>query len=302
MKTWQWPLLALVWLLPNAACADAEPEPRWELELSTGPIWANGEDQLEYDSDRRIRDISSGERRTLRGRVHPGDHWYATGEWTQDLLAYESPLEHPCPLAAGQFLAPAIFCQAVVTPRSGEIEDHSDVWRFRLGYRHVLTRRLGGFVELGLGYQQWDSSQDIEARALASCVRDPRFPPVGQLSPNCTPIDVEASDHGLSAVAGFAFDLGARLEARLAWNFEGMRYRIYRNDVIARFVERNCEPNTGCSYQAERLSTDTTGRSSTWASAQLGYRFSEHLTWILDVQGGGDREWETASLGVRLSF
>lgn len=105
----------------------------------------------------------------------------------------------------------------------------------------------------------------------------------------------------MTAKIGSEVDLGAGFAVALAWNYQGFRHEIYRNDILPRFGDENCT-TVSCRRDVDRFSGHSGGDSWTWVSAQLSYALTERVGILLDLEGAGSRDWQTASLGLRCSF
>ena len=269
------------------AAAPRDADDAFAIELSGGRLFGNGAQSNELSRD--IKDIDDGTAWRLAGAWRFHDHWYVTGSYAESRYEYSDPSAPFCPLTS--LINALCFTQSV--PREGQIHDSVAEWQVALGYRYPWSPRTALFVEAGYGDLRWDSDDDLEANNLAECVRRTGQAPVS----GCTPLSTHAHDSGVLANVGAKFAVGARGEFGIGWHFQDYRYRVFRNDLQARFFDANCSDQPG--NPCPDLPQDG---SWTWASVSGAYRFAEHWAAIVNVEFGGSRDWEGASTGVRFSW
>jgi hypothetical protein len=289
-------------------CASAEqPMPRFDVEINHG--WIDGPGIRIPPSEFRIPAIDSGRRSALSSRWHIDEHWYVLGNYERMRLSYENPLDLVCPwVVSGLNIVPFPYlCPLGGLPRDGLIKDKVHHGRLGIGWTPHIAEKLQGLIELGYGRMQWDSDEDVEASAAARCqTLSPEFFSEGYDAPlvdipGCTPVASNATADGLTAKLGLIFDLPAGFAVSAAWNYQGYRHKIYRNDVLPRYNDANVELCDGqCSTPAVLLRQPSGAWH--WYQARVSYDFSERWGLFVDAEGGGNRDWDIYSIGARVSF
>ncbi len=289
----------LVW----ASCSAAGPaakERGWEVDVSAGHIEGDGlstELPFSLPNNRRIDAIEDGRRARIGLTWHSGDYWYLLGRYTQSRLRYESPLNTGCPVTPGRFLPPRFGCQPTVAPREGRMEDDHYQLELGLGMRFNPVSWLSGFAELSHGVARWESDDDIEASATSQCLSF-SFNTQPRPHPGCAEVNRYARAQGLNAALGLELWPERRFSLTGSVHHQGFRYRIYRNDLYRRFADAN---NVD-SFSIDFLVDDEPKGSWRWASLQARYALTPRWSLLLNVEGGGNRDWETVDLGVRLTL
>jgi hypothetical protein len=300
-------LLAFVTaLLSGCMTAAAETEGTFKLELSGGYINGAGMDDPS-GLERRIPGNEDGRRRRLDGRWQPGDRWYLLATAEQATLSYENPANPGCPVHAGRIPVSTFACSLERFERDGRIDDELDHARLGVGWSMPFGDSLLAQLEGGYGYIRWDSTDDYEITAATRClvwsgtnaaVTGPRV--------DCTPVETRATDGGLFGRVGLEWALGTRFKLGASAHHQRYRYRVYRNEVVPRIAAANCERVDLCGPVFDRWvdlhATDTTGDSWTWYSVRADLALDRRWGVFLSLEGGGNRDWTTADLGVRLGF
>lgn len=269
----------------------------WTVDVRAGHVEGPGMTNKQSESLRRIDGIEDGERFALAMEWDSGTPWYVRAEYMQSRLRYESPLNPPCPVTANQFLPPPRYCQLVATPRIGQIRDRHHQLDLTAGYRWNLLGWLGAHGELGYGLTQWRSREDIEANATAGCLAFSVGIPPRRLS-NCVEVNRHARADGLVAALGIDLWPASRFSLTARINHQSFRYRIYRNDLYARFATAN-NINQAPGFTFSNLVAREPRGSWTWGALQARYALSPRLSVLLQVEGLGNRDWETVDLGLR---
>lgn len=252
-----------------------------------------------------VGDIKEGDGARLDLIWNASESWYVHGMVAHAELRYPDRQNPSCPMSTGVFVPPTFFCTAGgATPSSGGGEDSFWTSSLRLGRRFPVLERWSMLAELGVTRLEWTSNTDLEARALTQCRL---FGPdstydTSVRNENCAEIAKQASATGLSARVGTEATLWARLVAHLSFAFEANQYEVFRNDVIPRFVSANCSGTFNCTVQQARRASRLRSGSSTWVRGELRLPVSEQLSLFLGAEGGGTRDWDVYSAGVRWSF
>lgn len=300
-------LAFLTALLSGCMSAAAETDSPFSLELSRGYIDGAGMDDTR-GIERRIPDIEDGRRWRLDGRWQPADRWYLLASIEQSTLTYENPENTTCPLSAGQIPPSAFACGLGRLDREGRIDDELDHARVGAGRSYPLGSKLSATVEGGYGYMRWESNDDYEVTAATKCIQwSPGDPSRPSLRVDCTPVDTRATDGGLFGRIGLEWTLAPRLKLGASAHHQRYRYRIYRNEVVPRIAAANCDRLDICGSASidgwvDFHATDTTGDSWTWYGVRADLALDRRWGLFLSLEGGGNRDWTTADLGVRLGF
>lgn len=276
----------------------AATERGWDIDVSAGYIEGDGlstERPFSLPNNRRIDAIEDGKRTRLGLRWDSGDDWYAFGAFGRSRFRYESPLNEGCPVTPGRFLPPTFGCQPSTNPRVGRIEDEHDQIELGLGLRFALKSWLGGYAEVSHGFSRWASEEDAEAAATSQCLSF-RFNTDPRPHPHCVQVNRYARAQGLNAALGLELWPERRFSLTGAVHHQGFRYRIYRNDLYRRFAEANGID----SFSIDFLVADEPKGSWRWASLGARYALTPRWSLLLNLEGGGNRDWETVDLGVRL--
>mgnify|MGYP002379859940 FL=1 len=269
----------------------------WTVDVRAGHIEGPGMTNKELDLLRRVDGIEEGRRLGLGMQWQSGGPWYVRGNYTRSVLRYESPLNPACPVTANQFLPPFRNCQTITDPRVGQIQDRHHQLDLAVGYRWNLLGWLGAHGELGYGLTQWRSREDIEANATAGCLAFSVGIPPRRLS-NCVEVNRHARADGLVAALGIDLWPASRFSLTARINHQSFRYRIYRNDLYARFATAN-NLNQAPGFTFSNLVAREPPGSWTWGALQARYALSPWLSVLLQVEGLGNRDWETVDLGLR---
>mgnify|MGYP000900580358 CR=1 FL=1 len=295
-------VLASFALLAGATCASvglAAKDRGWDVDVSAGYVEGHGlstEPPFSLPNNRRIDAIEDGRRARIGLTWHSGDDWYLLGRYTQSRLRYQSPLNTGCPLTPGRFLPPRFLCQPSVAPREGRIEDDHDQLELGLGVRFDLVSWLDAFAELSHGIARWKSDDDIEASATAQCLSF-RFNTQPRPHPGCVEVNRYATAQGLNAAIGLELWPERRFSLAGAVHHQGFRHRIYRNDLYPRFASAN-----GLGDAVDFAIADEPKGSWRWVAVQARYALTPRWSLLLNLEGGGNRDWETVDLGVRLTL
>lgn len=269
----------------------------WTVDVRAGHIEGPGMTNKELDLLRRIDGIDEGRRLGLGLQWESGGPWYLRGTYSRSELRYESPLNPACPAVVNRFLPPRTLCQAITPPREGWIEDRHGQLDFVFGYRLGLTDWLDGVAELGYGVSRWHSSDDVEATATARCLAFS----VGvgfYRQPDCQQVVRRAHADGIVAGLGVELWRTSRLSLAATLRHQAFRYRIYRNDLYPRFASAN-GVNQGPGSGIDTLVAREPPGSWTWGALQARYALTPRLSVLLQVEGLGNRDWETVDLGLR---
>jgi hypothetical protein len=286
---------ALAWTLSLIGGAQAS-ERGWDIDLSAGYVNGGGlSTELPWSLpwNRRIDAIEDGQRARLGLRWESGEAWYAFGSYTRSRFRYESPLNEGCPVTPGRFLPPQFLCQPSTIPRDGRIEDEHDQLELGLGVRLDVMAWLEGFAELSHGIARWNSDDDIEASATAQCLSF-SFNTQPLPHPGCVQVNRYARAQGLNAAVGLDLWPEGRFSLSGALHHQGFRYRIYRNDLYPRFARAN---EIG---SVDYLVANEPKGSWRWVAIQARYALTPRWSLLLNLEGGGNRDWEAVDLGVRL--
>lgn len=298
-------LFSMVALCFGCMSTAAKAEDTFVLELSGGYVDGPGMDDTR-GFNRRISDIDSGRRWRLDGRWQPTQRWYVLAMAERSTLNYENPENTACPVHAGRFPPVTSFCAPERFEREGRIDDDLDHARLGAGWKLPLGEQFVAHFEAGYGYMRWDSSDDYEITAAAQCIQWKGID-VGNTArrAHCTPVDVRATDGGLFGRLGLDWNVGSRFKLGASAHHQAYRYRIYRNDVVPRIAAANCfrldicpDANGWVDFHA----TDTTGDSWTWYGVRADLALDRRWGVFLSLEGGGNRDWTTADLGVRFGF
>jgi hypothetical protein len=285
----------LAWATGTAAGLGAT-ERGWEVDVSAGYIEGPGLSNT-AEGNRRIDAIEDGRRARLGLRWESGESWYLLGAFTRSRLRYESPLNPACPATPNTFLPPIQFCQTVLVPREGQIEDRHDQLQLGAGFRLGLLSWMDGFVEVSHGLSRWQSEDDIEAIATSQCISF--WYGLGALpQPNCVEVNRYARAEGLTAAVGIDLWPKQRFSVSGTLHHQGFRYRIYRNDLYPRFGHAN---NASVNSISSLIADEPKG-SWRWVAVQARYALTPRWSLLLNLEGGGNRDWETVDLGVRLKL
>jgi hypothetical protein len=292
-------MLASFALVAWATCLPASltaKERGWNIDGSAGYIEGPGlSNRAEWN--RRIDAFEDGRRARLGLRWESGESWYLLGAFTRSRFRYESPLNPVCPATPDKFLPPVQYCQTVFVPREGHIEDRHDQLHLGAGFRFELLSSMNGFAEVGHGLSRWNSPDDFEATATSECTSF-RFGLGALPHPNCVAVNRYARAEGLTAAVGVELWPQRRFSVSGTVHHQGFRYRIYRNDLYPRFGQAN----NASVYSINALIADEPKGSWRWASLQARYALTQRWSLLLNLEGGGNRDWEAVDLGVGLTL
>ena len=112
---------------------------------------------------------------------------------------------------------------------------------------------------------------------------------------------------GAWANAGLRWQVGQGLVFSADWNVQDFRHSAFRNDVLTRFIVRNCpDPAGPCGFHRPNLFSSSSippaDGSWSWFGAQADFDLSRHWAVFVRVEGGGSRDWTTADWGLRYRF
>lgn len=246
---------------------------------------------------RKIDDISDGLEERLLGAWEVSPEWTLTAELGKATVRYESPLVRDCPLVAGILLGYE-FCQLLLSPRTGTLEDRLHWAALGIARRQELTSKLALTARIGYQWKRSTSDGDAEAATLSSCETSD-FP---QPIPNCRPVASDRRFDGLTASVSASYRLSQSWSAELGANWEQQRTRIYRNGAAVEFCATNVQSQFGgfCNSLDEFL-PHSAFESDDWYWWHAGLMMQPAKAgWIatLRYEARGSRDWRVVQAGV----